>query len=92
MFTFLTSCLLLNYVPLMYILLLLKCEIFLGIVNLGFKLPEYPQLGNWTIKVQARQQVQNHTILVEHNFKPKFEVKVFCIWEKHSFLLLAQSG
>ena len=49
---------------------------FAGVINLKFDLPEYPLLGNWTIMVQARQQIQNKTILVEQYFRPRFEVFV----------------
>ncbi|KAB7501149.1 Antigen, partial [Armadillidium nasatum] len=47
-----------------------------GVINLSFDLPEYPDLGNWTIQVRARQQVQNKTIVVEQYFRPRFEVFV----------------
>ncbi|CAL4077776.1 unnamed protein product, partial [Meganyctiphanes norvegica] len=47
-----------------------------GVVNLDFDLAEFPQVGTWTLRVVARQQVQEKTVLVEHYFRPRFEVMV----------------
>lgn len=47
-----------------------------GVINLSFDLPEYPLVGTWTLRVQARSQIQDKTIQVEHYFRPRFEVFV----------------
>ncbi|XP_045132663.1 CD109 antigen-like [Portunus trituberculatus] len=47
-----------------------------GVINLNFELPEYPLVGPWTLRVQARTQTQDKVIHVEHYFRPRFEVFV----------------
>ncbi|XP_076035144.1 CD109 antigen-like [Oratosquilla oratoria] len=47
-----------------------------GVINEEFTLPDYPLVGEWTIQVRALGQVANKKILVEHYFRPRFEVFV----------------
>ncbi|KAK4320554.1 hypothetical protein Pmani_008591 [Petrolisthes manimaculis] len=47
-----------------------------GVVHLTFDLPNFPLLGAWTLRVQAMSQIQDKTIMVEHYFRPRFEVYV----------------
>lgn len=39
-----------------------------------YELPSYPSMGNWTIRVEAMLQVQEHQIIVERYYIPFFEV------------------
>jgi hypothetical protein len=53
------------------------CSIIVGVVDLFYDLPEYSDLGNWTIQVQAGAQTENKTIRVEKYFKPFHEVRQY---------------
>ena len=50
-----------------------------GVINLNFELPDYPLVGAWTLRVQARTQTEDKTIQVEHYFRPRFEVSHMCV-------------
>ena len=43
-------------------------------LTLTYKLPSYPSTGNWTIRVEAMQQVQEQQFIVEHYYITFFEV------------------
>jgi len=45
-----------------------------GVSNLEYELPEYTNLGNWSVQVRAGSQIESKTILVEKYFQPLHEV------------------
>jgi len=45
-------------------------------VELSYALPEYSDLGNWTIRVQAGGQLAEKGIIVEKYYKPFHEVSL----------------
>jgi hypothetical protein len=47
------------------------------VVTLVYEIPSYPPMGNWTIRVEAMQQVHEHQVLVERYYIPFFEVIPF---------------
>uniref|UniRef100_A0A6B2E7M4 Putative alpha-macroglobulin n=1 Tax=Phlebotomus kandelakii TaxID=1109342 RepID=A0A6B2E7M4_9DIPT len=48
----------------------------LGTVSLFYKLSDQPRYGEWTIRVVARGQVEEHTFQVEEYYQSRFEVNV----------------
>ncbi|CAG7830394.1 unnamed protein product, partial [Allacma fusca] len=47
-----------------------------GAVSLNYTLSDQPVYGNWTIRVQALQQVEEKRFWVEEYYQPRFEVNV----------------
>lgn len=47
-----------------------------GVLSGTFKLPEYPKVGFWKVRVEAQGQVNEKAIKVEKYYDPKFEVYV----------------
>ncbi|GAB0098879.1 macroglobulin complement-related [Sergentomyia squamirostris] len=48
----------------------------LGTVSLNYKLSDQPRYGEWTIRVVARGQVEEHKFQVEEYYQSRFEVNV----------------
>lgn len=53
-------------------------------MSLNYTLSDQPVYGNWTIRVQALQQVEEKQFKVEEYYQPRFEV----ILAIHPFMLL----
>jgi uncharacterized protein YfaS (alpha-2-macroglobulin family) len=45
-----------------------------GAVSLNYTLSDQPMYGNWTIRVQALNQIEEKKFWVEEYYQPRFEV------------------
>lgn len=48
----------------------------LGTVSLEYQLSDQPIFGEWRVKVEAQNQIEESTFLVEEYYQTRFEVRL----------------